>query len=141
MKLHDLFRLGVWAVVSLGATMTYAEELHPTNKALHFDQPQVPISSIHFQHERELKPVANDFHIIQASYLSNDMGERWAFITFENESSGRRFLKNEAVVATFADGTQVNAHNLDETLKANERLTKAVFFGIHSFPIVHVGVE
>ena len=96
---------------------------------------------LHFKNDDKLKPVANDFRIVKASYMSNRAGERWAIITFENQSSGQRLLKNEAIVATFADGIQSNAHNLNEILKGNEQRTISVFFGNKQFPIVTVQVE
>ena len=119
----------------------FSDDISRKDKILHFDQPQVPLESLDFEHDDELKPVPNDFRIVEVSYLSNDIGERWAIITFENSSSGKRFLKNKAVVATFADGVQVNSFNLDETIEGNERLTKTVFFGNHRFPIVSVKVK
>lgn len=108
---------------------------------LYFDQPQSSIEPLYFKHDDELKPVANDFRIVKASYLSNKIGGRWAVVTFENKSSGQRLLKNEAVVATFADGFQTNAHNLNEILKGSEQRTISVFFGNQQFPIVSVKVD
>ena len=125
----------------LVSTMVMSNEISEKDRVLHFDQLQVPLKFLNFKHDDELKPIPNDFRIIEAAYLSNDIGERWAFVTFENKSSGQRFLKNRAIVATFVDGVQSYAHNLNQTLKGNERLTKAVFFGIHQFPIVSVQVE
>ena len=118
-----------------------SDEFSRKNTILHFDQPQIPLSSLKFKYDHELKPSPNDFRIIEVSYLSNKMGERWAIVTFENTSSGRRSLKNESIVATFANGTQSNARNLNESLKGHERLSKSVYFGIHRFPIVSVNVE
>lgn len=112
-----------------------------TDTILHFDQPHSLIEPLYFKHDDKLKPVANDFRIVRASYMSNRIGERWAIITFENKSSGQRLLKNEAVVATFADGYQTNAHNLNEIVKGNEQRTISVFFGKQQFPIVAVQVE
>lgn len=108
---------------------------------LHFDQPQAPITSLEFKQTDPLRPASNDFQIVEASYFSNKLGERWAIVTFENTSTGRRFLKNDAIVATFANGSQAYAQNLDETFKGSERMTKSVFFGIHKFPIVEVRVD
>lgn len=128
-------------IMSLLPLTVYSSDVLDVDKALHFDQPQIKIKSLNFKHDDELKPVLNDFKIIQATYLSNNIGERWAIVTFENKSTGKRFLKNESIVATFADGNQNYGLNLDEMLKGNERITKSVFFGIHQFPIVYVQVE
>ena len=128
-------------IISLGPIVVFSNEISVKDRVLHFDQLQVPLKSLNFKHDDELKPIPNDFRMIEVSYLSNDLGERWAFVTFENRSSGQRVLKNKAIVATFVDGVQAYALNLNETLKGNERLTKAVYFGIHQFPIVSVQVE
>jgi len=128
-------------VIFLAPIAVFSGEISVKDRVLHFDQLQAPLKSLNFKHDDELKPIPNDFRIIEASYLSNDIGERWAFVTFENRASGQRLLKNKAIVATFVDGAQKYARNLNETLKENERLTKAVFFGIHPFPIVSVQVK
>ncbi len=129
-------------ILLLNPLVTFSDELSDDkNTVLHFDQPQVSLNSLEFNYDDELKPTPNDFQIVEASYLSNNVGERWAIVTFKNTSLGQRFLKNEAIVATFANGDQANSSNLNETLKGNTRLTKAVFFGVHQFPIVSVQVE
>ena len=128
-------------IVSLYPLTAFSDDTLDVDKALHFDQSQGALKSLNFKHDNELRPTINDFRIIQTAYLSNNIGERWAIVTFENKSTGKRFLKNESIVATFADGNQSYALNLDEMLKGNEHITKSVFFGIHQFPIVRVQVE
>lgn len=118
-----------------------SDEPYYTDRALHFDQPQSPLNSLNFKHDNELRPSPNDFRLIEAYFLSNNIGERWAVITIENTSPGKRFLKNEFIIATFANGNQTTGFNLNETLKSNERLTKSVFFGIHQFPVVNIKME
>ena len=141
MKNRFMPLLAIGFITSFSPLTALADEFSRKDTVLHFDQPQVPLNSLEFDIDEELLPVPNDFRIIEASYLSNDMGERWVIITFENTSSGQRFLKNEAIVATFADGYQAYEVNLDETIKGNQRLTKAVLFGIHKFPVLKVQVE
>lgn len=141
MKKYYTQKLLTILLISLASQTAFPEEIFEKDRVLHFDQPKSPLLSLTFKHKDELKPAASNFHIIEVSYLSNNIGDRWAVVTFENSSPGQRFLKNEAIVATFADGTQSHGLNLNETLKGNERLTKAVNFGIHQFPIVSVIVE
>ncbi len=141
MKTRSIQLLATVMVISIVPPASFADEISGIDKVLHFDQPQTPLKSLDFKHDDELEPVLNDFRIIEVSYLSNNIGERWAIVTFENKSSGQRLLKNEVIVATFADGSQTNSLNLHKILKGNEHLTKSVFFGIHRFPIVNVRVE
>jgi hypothetical protein len=117
------------------------ESISDIDTILHFDQPHPLLNSIEFKFKDELKPKQNDFRLIQASFLSNNIGERWAIVTLENTSLGQRLLKNESIVAIFADGSQGYAHNLDEKLEGKGQLTKAVTFGVHTFPILNVTVE
>jgi len=108
---------------------------------LHFDETQVEGSKFRFDNEDEVKPELNDFELLNYSFLSSETGERWAVITIENTSAGRRILKNEHVVATFANGTRRKAINLDERFKPGEVITKAVSFSHHPFPIVSVDMK
>jgi len=140
MKIY-IVQIVVTIIVSLNPLVAFSDELHGKDTVLHFDQTQTPLKSLKFKHDDEIKPIANDFRIIEASYLSNDIGERWAFVTFENTSSGQRLLKNKSIVATFVDGAQAYSLNLNEKLEGNERLTKAVFFGVHQFPIASIQVK
>ena len=105
---------------------------------LHFDQPQIPISHYKFEQKDELKPAPNDFKLIEAAFMSNNIGERWAIVTIENTSSGRRLLKNDHIIATLANGEQTKAFDLNDTFEGGEVLTKAIHFGDHKFPIVQV---
>lgn len=140
MKIRFIQILVTIFIITLGSLMAFSDEISSADTALHFDQPQTTLKSLNFKHEGELKPVPNDFHIIEVSYLSNNIGERWAIVTFGNRSSGQRLLKNKTIIATFADGAQAYSLNLNEVFKGNEHLSKAVFFGIHHFPIVNVQV-
>lgn len=133
--------LSIMFVLMLYSGQTFSSESPDSGKVLHFDHPRSIFKSLEFKYEDELKPLKNDFRILEVSYLSNHYGERWAMVTFENTSSGQRLLKNESIIATFANGAQARSLNLNETIKGKGRLSKSVFFGVHQFPIVRVQVE
>ena len=105
---------------------------------LHFDDVQKDFQDLYFKDKEKIKPGSSIFTIIEKYFMSNDLGERWAVLTIQNTSAGKRLLKNVNLVATYADGSQSIAQNIDETLDGNEILTKAVFFGIHKFPILTI---
>lgn len=105
---------------------------------LHFDQPPAPINQFKFKQSDRLKPTRNNFRLIEAMFMSNNIGERWAIVTIENTSSGKRFLKNDHIIATLANGEQSQAFGLDDTFEGGEVLTKTIHFGDHKFPIVQV---
>lgn len=74
-------------------------------------------------------------------FLSNKRGERWAIVTLENTSSGQRLLNKESIVATFANGSQSYAWELDERLQGSEAITKSIYFGRQQFPLIKLAVE
>ena len=87
---------------------------------------------------RGLQPEPGPFSLLEFRAMSNDIGERWALVSVANSSSGERFLKNRHLVATFADGRQSYARNLNDPVGGRAHLSKAVFFGHSPFPIVRV---
>ena len=126
-------------LIFLSPNWAFAEDMAGKERAIQFDQTEV--THLQFRFENELKPKRNDFELRNAAFMSNEIGERWVMITVENTSSGRRFLRRENVVATFADGSQFNPSHFDENVRAGELLTKTIFFGVRKFPIVKVDVR
>lgn len=113
----------------------------PINQNLRFDYGPGLLNGLHFDHDNELKPKANDFKILEKAFMSNARGERWAVLTLKNSSSGQRLLKNENIVARFADGSQAYAKNLDEVLSGKQKISMAIFFGMHKFPIIALELD
>jgi len=118
-----------------------ADDLPADAHILHFDDVQNDFQDLHFKDENKIKPGNSIFVIIDKYFMSNALGERWAVITIKNTSAGKRLLKNENIVATYADGSQSTAQNIDETLDGLDVLTKAVLFGFHKFPILTVVLQ
>lgn len=117
------------------------DTIYDDRKTLFFDHPPVRFEHLEFDQKSPIKPSSNDFQILEISYLSNKLGERWALVTLKNRSSGQRLIDNEYIVATFADGSQAYAKNLDARFSANEILTRSIFFGVKAYPIVRVSTE
>ncbi|HZX48446.1 MAG TPA: hypothetical protein VFF47_04415 [Nitrospirota bacterium] len=127
--------------VLLNPLIVLAADVDEKDKSLQFDQPVEEIREFNFKQDKAIKPKPNNIKLINSSFMSNKVGERWAFVTIENTSSGRRFFVNHNIVATFADGSQSRAYDLEETIEGGSKRTIAIFFGIHKFPIVLVDVE
>lgn len=141
MKLNNPFSLLLCLLIFTGALANPHDTDSGKDRNLRFDPPLNPnIKALHFDIKEILNPKPNDFELTEAAPMSNELGERWVLITLFNTASGQRLLKNENIVVTFANGDQSYAKELDETLKAKESLTKAVFFGRHRFPIIRVDV-
>lgn len=108
---------------------------------LYYEQPRGTPEQFHFKEETlRVKPEPSDFRVEDYTLMSNDIGERWALITFRNSSTSSRILKNDHIVATLANGQRVHALNLNERIGGSERFTQAVFFGISKFPILFLEV-
>lgn len=108
-------------------------------QVLQFDRTYPGGTGLRFERgTRDLQPEIGTFSLIEFRPMSNDIGERWALVSVENSSHGERFLKNRHLVATFADGRQAYARNLNDRVGGGELLSKAVFFGHSPFPLVRV---
>jgi len=118
--------------------MVKADNIPIDEHILHFDDVQKDFQELYFPDEDKIKPATSVFQIVEKYYMSNGLGERWAVMTIKNTTAGKRLLKNDNVIATYANGDQSYAQNLDETLGGNAIVTKAVLFGIHKFPILHI---
>ena len=105
------------------------------------DTPRLEKLSFDIDETDRLKPKANDFELLHFAPMSNKIGERWVLITVKNMSSGRRFLKSEHIVATFANEEQKNPKDLSESIDAGQIVSKAIFFGVNKFPIVLLEVQ
>ncbi len=123
------------------STLIFADHYDASDKTLFFDQPSSAIQHQEFNDLNPLTPDKNDFRIVEISHLSNNLGERWALLTVKNSASGQRIIRNEHVIATFADGSRRAAKNLKATISGGALLTQTVFFGTHKFPIIKVTVN
>lgn len=104
---------------------------------LYYEPPRARPEQFHFKEETlRVKPEPSDFRVEDYTLMSNELGERWALITFLNTSTSSRILKNDHIVATLANGQRVHALNLNERIGGSERFTQAVFFGVYKFPIL-----
>lgn len=107
-------------------------------QVLQFDRVQITGKEFHFTRDPQLVPEKGPFALVESFAMSNDLGERWALVTVRNTLNSDRFLKDEHLVATFADGSQAYARNLNERLGGREVFSGSVFFGHSPFPIVQV---
>ena len=117
---------------------TTAPKVQP-GQVLQFDSVQPGDSELRFDRgTRDLVPEAGPFRLTEYQAMSNDLGERWALVTVVNTENANRFIKETHLVATFADGTQRRAQNLNDPVGPLEKFSKAVFFGHCPFPLVKV---
>ncbi len=126
----------------LSLTVTAGQhEDYKSDDTLHYEIPAPTAYSLKFKHQDPLYPDNSDFALLDVRLMSNRNGERWALITLENTASGQRILESDDIVATFADGLQVNPITIKEKIAGGEIRTVAINFGHHRFPIASVTVS
>ncbi len=108
-----------------------------------FDENTPDFSGFSFNIDKseQLEPTSNDFELIHFAPMSNKIGERGGLLTVRNTSSGRRYLKSEYVVATFANADQANPIDLNEIVDPGEVYTLTINFGVHKYPIVMIKIQ
>lgn len=112
------------------------------DRLLLFDEtPRFDNLSFDIDEADRLKPKANDFELLHFAPMSNKIGERWVLITVKNTSTGRRFLKSEHIVVTFANEGQKNPIGLSESIDGGQVFSKSIFFGVNKFPIVMLEIQ
>ncbi|MCO7226188.1 hypothetical protein [Pleionea sp. CnH1-48] len=117
---------------------TFASNNHKPKNTLSVDSVTIPHSNLRFENDGNIYPKQGDFTIASYVLMSSESGERWATITFKNESSGQRFLSKDHVMAIFADGARRTPKSLRQRLDGHENLTVTLFFGKHKFPILSI---
>jgi hypothetical protein len=108
------------------------------DKILYFDEVPTGMNNLHFDDDKDIVPLKNDFELISFAPMSNDAGDRWALITVRNSASGSRKLIKKYMVATFANGKRTYAKALDIMIDGGELYSEAIEFGKSKFPIIKV---
>ncbi|WP_323774035.1 hypothetical protein [Alcanivorax sp.] len=126
---------GAVCAMALGFTAP----LHAENSAvLRFDTPLAITDNADFDRDNPLEPDSSSFVLLDASSLSSDSGERWALVSLRNDAGGQRILRDDYLVAEFANGDRRHPSNLEGSFAAGEQQRKMAFFGYHRFPILRV---
>ncbi|MCJ8295560.1 MAG: hypothetical protein MJK15_14245 [Colwellia sp.] len=94
--------------------------------------------NLSFPNDKNIKPKAGDFEIINYVLMSNEVGERWSVITLTNLSSGNRDLDQDHLMALFADGSRNSPLQYKLNFKGKETQSITVSFGEYKFPILSI---
>lgn len=104
--------------------------------ALEFDPPINAEREFVFESERDLYLALSEFRIVEAKYLSNKKGERWALLTIINLANDSRTFKSDQLLAFFANGEHRHPRNKQQRFRPGETLSLTMNFGVSKFPIV-----
>ncbi len=118
----------------LFSVSSYADE----TEALTVDRVIANNLELAFPNDKNVKPKASDFELINYVVMSNDLGERWAVITLTNTSSGRRILEHDHLMALFADGKRKSPPAFNVSFEGQETQSITVSFGENKFPILSI---
>ena len=118
----------------LFSVSSYADE----TEALTVDRVIANNLELAFPNDKNVKPKASDFELINYVVMSNDLGERWAVITLSNTSSGRRILEHDHLMALFADGKRKSPPAFNVSFEGHETQSITVSFGENKFPILSI---
>ena len=116
---------------------TYADEF----EALSVDRVISNNLELVFPNDKNIKPKASDFELMNYVVMSNDLGERWAVITLNNISSGSRILEHEHLMALFADGKRQSPLAFKVSFEGQETQPITVSFGENKFPILSISTD
>ena len=103
---------------------------------LTFDPPIGNDREFVFETERNLHLAISEFRILEAKFLSNKEGERWALITLLNVANDSRTFQSEHLLAFFANGKYAHPREIRQRFRPGETLTLALDFRVSKFPIV-----
>ncbi len=108
----------------------------PSNTVLSLEKPVMTLAEIHFENPDNIHPKSSDFKIVSFVLMSSEAGERRAVITFENTSSGQRFLEQDHLLAIFANGERKYPEVFREKFSGNEIRTLDLSFNFHKYPVL-----
>ena len=108
----------------------------PSNTVLSLEKPVMKLAEIHFENPDNIHPKSSDFKIVSFVLMSSESGERRAVITFENTSSGQRFLEQDHLLAIFANGERKHPEVFREKFSGNEIRTLDLSFNFHKYPVL-----
>jgi hypothetical protein len=121
----------------LCSVSTYADE----KETLTVDRVISNKLELAFPNDKNIRPKASDFELINYVVMSNALGERWAVITLNNTATGSRILEHEHLMALFADGKRKSPPAFKVSFEGQEIQSITVSFGENKFPILSINTE
>lgn len=112
-----------------------------SNKILHVDPVQIKMEELYFETTERDHAASDRFTLVNYTTMSNARGERWALVTIKNNNSAARSITGEEIVAIFANGEQAYARMVKASIGSRDLLSKAVYFGLHKFPVARIEVR
>lgn len=112
-------------------------EPSPETLVVSFDAVVIPQEEIAFGRDRnDLRPSLSEFQIEYRRFLSNELGERFALVTFSKEKAILRKVSERDIVGVLANGERLYPVRLEGETLIGSRGSIFVYFGKQPFPLV-----
>lgn len=119
--------------------LLFASKSETEDLVVSFDVVELPEGTVAFVNKfKDLRPGLSDFEVTHRKFLSNEIGERFALVTFNRTRGGVRGLKKDYVVGVLANGRRLYPIQLDGETQIREEGSVFLHFGQHKFPLVAI---
>lgn len=115
------------------SSVVYANE---QSRALTFEPTPYQNSELFCENDNDILPEKNDFELVHYSIMSSEEGERYAFITLHNTSSGQRLFNQNQLLAVLGDCSRKHPFDIEKKFVGDETISLQVKFGFSRFPIL-----
>ena len=129
---------GVLRLLYIFILMLFSQGLAAEDTVLSIDREVSGDIPAFFPNENDVAPTEGDFEIVDYVLMSSELGERWAVVTLENMSAGKRLFESEHIHALFANGKRRAPHEFTHSFKGKEVVSVTLQFGISKFPILEI---
>lgn len=115
----------------------FAEPPATESLVVSFDEVVISQGNLAFDSDRNvLRPSLSEFEIEYQRFLSNDLGQRFALITFSKKKNMLRSISERDIVGVLANGQRLYPIKLEGETQIGSRGSIFVHFGKHQFPLV-----
>ncbi len=109
------------------------------DRVVSFDEVIVPEDKLVFGEElHAIRPQLSEFEIEYYRFLSNDLGARFALVTFTNQKAGLRRISERDVVGVLVNGQRLYPIRLEGKTQLGARGSVLLHFGRHPFPLARL---
>ncbi|MFC0119123.1 hypothetical protein [Pseudoalteromonas xiamenensis] len=118
--------------------LCFSTMLKASEEALSVDQVVPKNVELAFPNPNNIQADISDFDVLSLVLMSNEEGERWAVVTVENTSTGRRTLTQKHLLGLFANGERRAPLDFKQILNGREIMSLTIGFGESKFPLLGV---
>ncbi|MDQ8197453.1 hypothetical protein QEH56_04800 [Pelagicoccus enzymogenes] len=109
----------------------------PEDLVVSFDTVVIPQEKLAFKKDWNVeRPDLSEFEVEFCRFMSNELGQRFALVTFTNSKSGLRSIDERDVVGVLANGRRLYPIRLEGETQIGSRGSLLLHFGQHQFPLV-----